>query len=130
MLIKTIKPDFLFSDERGTIVQLVHEGYKQVNTVFTRKGAVRGNMHYHAENNELFYIVSGSVRLSAKKDGLSEEHVFERGDMFLVEKGIRHSFEFLEDTQLIGLYDKGVESNGEKDIINDEEENILCPGRI
>ena len=39
MLIKRIKPDFVFDDDRGTIVQLVHDGYKQVNTVFTKKGA-------------------------------------------------------------------------------------------
>lgn len=119
MLIKRIKPDFVFDDDRGTIVQLVHDGYKQVNTVFTKKGAVRGNLHYHEVNNELFYIVSGAVRLTAQKGDVKEEYVFESGDMFLVEKEIRHSFEFLADTQLIGLYDVGVELDGKKDILTD-----------
>ena len=119
MLIERIEPDFVFDDDRGSIIQLVHEGYKQVNTVFSKKGAVRGNMHYHADNNELFYIVSGSVRLTAKKDDITEEYTFQSGEMFLVPKGVRHHFAFLADTQLIGLYDRGVEQDGEKDIFND-----------
>ena len=119
MLIERINPDFVFDDDRGSIIQLVHKGYKQVNTVFTKKGAVRGNMHYHAVNDELFYIISGSIRLTAKKDEITEEYSFHTGDMFLVRKGIRHHFEFLADTQLIGLYDIGVERNGKKDIFND-----------
>ena len=119
MLIEKIAPDFVFDDDRGSIIQLVHEGYKQVNAVFTKKGAVRGNMHYHTVNNELFYIVFGTVRLRAQKDDMKEEHILKTGDMFLVRKGVRHHFEFLSDTQLIGLYDVGVELNGKKDIFND-----------
>lgn len=119
MLVERITPDFVFDDNRGTIVQLVHEGYKQVNTVFSKKGAVRGNMHYHAVNNELFYIICGAVRLKAQKDGVKEEYTFESGDMFLVKKGVRHHFEFLADTQLIGMYDVGVELDGKKDIFTD-----------
>ena len=119
MLIEIIKPDFVFNDERGSIVQLVHEGYRQVNTVFTKKGAVRGNMHYHAENNELFYIISGEIRVIAEKGDDREICTFGAGDAFLVKKGVRHNFEFLADTQLIGLYDKGVELEGGKDILTD-----------
>ena len=120
MLIEILKPDFVFNDERGSIVQLVHEGYSQVNTVFTKKGAIRGNMHYHAENRELFYIIFGEIRLTVKSGETIEEYTFGAGDAFLVKSGVRHSFEFLEDTQLIGLYDKGVElEGGGKDILTD-----------
>ena len=119
MLIEKLNPDFVFDDNRGRIVQLVHDGYKQVNTVFSKKGAVRGNMHYHTVNNELFYIIHGSVLLKAQKDGQQEEYIFESGDMFLVKKGVRHNFSFLSDTQLIGLYDVGVEIDGKKDIFTD-----------
>ena len=119
MLIKKVAPDFTFDDERGSIVQLVHEGYRQVNTVFTKKGSLRGNMHYHSENKELFFVISGKVIVTAKLNDLTEEYTFSAGDMFLIEKGIRHHFVFLSDTQLIGLYDIGVESKDGKDILID-----------
>ena len=39
------------------------------------------------------------------------------GDFFEIEKGIKHTFEYIEDTELISLYDLGVElENDEKDI--------------
>ena len=41
---KTLKPDFTFTDERGTLVQLVHSGYTQVNVITTEKGVVRGKL--------------------------------------------------------------------------------------
>lgn len=119
MLIEILKPDFVFDDERGNITQLVHQGYKQINCVFSKKGAIRGNMHYHKENNEAFFVATGKIKLSVKSGEISEEYEFSTGDFFLVKKNIAHTFEYLEDTYLIGMYDNGIEKeNGEKDIIN------------
>ena len=40
--------------------------------------------------------------------------------MFLVEEYVRHTFEYLEDTYLVGLYTSGVEKpDGTKDIHSD-----------
>lgn len=33
-MIKVIKPDFEFQDERGFLLQLVHEGFRQFNIIF------------------------------------------------------------------------------------------------
>lgn len=120
MLVKVIEPDFLFEDERGIIAQLVHEGYQQINVVTSKAGSVRGNFHYHQSNNETFYIVEGTISLETKFENINETNVFAKGDMFCIEKNIRHKFVFLEDTILIGLYDKGVSlEDGRKDIIED-----------
>ena len=56
-MITVIKPDFVFEDERGSLVQLVHEGYKQINVVTSKAGVKRGR-HYHKLNREGFYVVS------------------------------------------------------------------------
>ena len=41
--------------------------------------------------------------------------------MFLIEPEVMHSFIYLEDTTLIGFYDKGVElPDGTKDIIPED----------
>ena len=41
-MIKILKPDFVFEDERGSLVQLVREGYKQINVVVSKAGYERG----------------------------------------------------------------------------------------
>ena len=113
-------PDFSFADERGTICQLLHGGFRQVNVVFTKRGAQRGRFHYHKINEELFYIISGRIRVTLRLGDQSEERVFGTGDMFQIHKEVRHDFVFLEDTLLVGCYDRGVElRKGEKDIYID-----------
>lgn len=115
-LIQILKPDFTFSDERGTLTQLVHHGYNQVNVIFSNKNVLRGN-HYHEHNTEVFYIISGCFDLTAKKDGLTETYHFKAGDMFLVPPFVLHSFFYTENTLLVSMYDKGVElADGTKDI--------------
>lgn len=124
-LIDVLKPDFVFNDDRGSLVQIVHGGCEQVNAVFTKKGALRGNSHYHRLNEEIFFIISGSVAVTAELGGEREEYVFSSGDMFRVNRNVRHSFVYLEDTYLVGLYSGRVElPDGSKDIYTDEEKKI------
>ena len=116
-MIKIIKPDFVFEDERGTLTQLIHEGYNQINVVTSKAGVERGN-HYHALNREGFYVVDGSFLLEAILNGKSESYQFKKGDMFIIEPNVMHRFVYLEDTVLVAFYDKGVElPDGTKDII-------------
>lgn len=116
-MIEILEPNFKFSDDRGELVQLVREGYSQVNFVRSKAGALRGD-HSHALNKECFYIIEGSLNLKLSQDGKIEEYSFSAGDMFAIKPGVVHSFHYLTDTLLIGMYDKGVELvDGAKDII-------------
>lgn len=115
-MIEILTPDFKFEDDRGCLVQLVHEGFNQVNVTKAIAGCKRGG-HYHKINREAFYIVSGSVELIGRKDGEEERYIFHAGDMFLVNPYVAHDFNFIEDTVFVSMYDKGVEiSATEKDI--------------
>lgn len=107
-LINIVKPDFRFDDERGSLIQLVHQGYNQVNAVTTKAGVFRGG-HYHKINKEVFFIISGRFKFTAERDDIKEEYEFKAGDMFEVLPYVYHSFDYLEDTVLVALYDKGVE---------------------
>ncbi len=119
-LVKILKPDFVFEDDRGMLAQLVNCGYKQINAVYTKKDAVRGNFHYHKSTKECFFVLSGRVRVKLSLEGENEEHTFATGDMFLIEENVRHSFDYLADTYLVVMYNECVEKeNGEKDIITD-----------
>lgn len=114
-MLKNIKTDFEFADERGTITQLIHEGYKQINVITSKKGIFRGG-HYHKENSEAFYIVSGSLKLRINE----QEYSFKAGDFFGIDPYDIHSFTFEEDTTLVSMYSNCVEkADGTKDIFTE-----------
>ena len=115
-MIEILTPNFNHIDERGTLTQLVREGYKQVNVVTSKAGAKRGG-HYHKINRETFYIIKGKIQVTVRLGDEEQIHYFGAGDMFLIPPLVMHYFTYLEDTTLIGLYDKGIElENGNKDI--------------
>lgn len=116
MLIEMMKADFEFSSESGSLVQLVHEGWKQVNVLKSFKGSSRGG-HYHKENEEAFYVVEGRLILTVSYENTYEKIGFAAGDMFKIFPFQLHTFEFMEDTILISMYSSGVEKkDGTKDI--------------
>lgn len=119
MLIEYLNPDFKHEDGRGKLVQLVHNGYSQVNVIHSTAGSFRGN-HYHSKNNEAFYVINGCFKLLLQKLGHSniEEYIINAGDFFVIHKEIVHSFEFISDTTLVSMYDLGViNQDGSKDIL-------------
>lgn len=119
MLTKILQIDFDFHDERGSITQLVHRGYNQFNVIFSNAGVKRGG-HYHRLNNEAFYVIKGKLRFEAKYKNLNEVFEFGPGDFFGIGPNIIHSFDYLEDTILVSLYDKGVElEDNQKDIVTE-----------
>lgn len=116
-MIEILQPDFVFEDDRGALFQLVHDGFRQINAVYSKAGSQRGN-HSHNINREAFFVVSGSFELRYAGTSGSGSRVFHQGEMFLIPPGVSHSFVFLEDTILIGMYDVGVElGDGTKDIV-------------
>lgn len=116
MLIQIIHPDFEFKDERGTLVQLVREGFQQFNIIYSKKGVLRRN-HYHKENKEAFYIISGQLELQVEWNGTKENYQFKTGDMFLIPPFVVHSFYYIENTYLASMYNIGVEKeDNRKDI--------------
>ena len=115
-MIEFLKTDFSFTDERGFLHQLCHEGYKQVNVSFSKAGVFRGG-HYHKENNEAFFIVDGEIEIELTKNGKKENVTVKKGDFFVLKPYAAHSFNFKQDTLMVALYDKGVEhADGSKDI--------------
>lgn len=107
-LIEILTPDFEFENENGLLVQLVHDGWKQVNTIFSKGNGIRGG-HYHKYNKEAFYIISGTFKLTVWNDEKKEEYVMKAGNMFLINEYVFHTFEYTEDTWLVSMYSNGVE---------------------
>ncbi len=116
MLFTILEPDFSHEDERGKLIQLVREGYRQVNVLYSEAGVIRGG-HYHKKNREAFYIIEGECEAKLSRDGINETVSFSIGSFFQFEPYTVHAFKFSKDTLMIGMYDLGVENeDGTKDI--------------
>lgn len=108
MLLEMIEPNFIFENEYGKLTQLVRSGWNQVNVITSAAGCKRGG-HYHKINKEGFYVISGKFKLLLEEDGVQEEYLLKAEDMFIIKPYQKHHFEYLEDTVLVSMYDKGVE---------------------
>lgn len=119
-MIERLKPEFSFEDERGALFQLFSSGWQQVNVSFTKKGVERG-CHYHKQNREIFFIVSGKCRLSIKdlNTGEEEEQTLMGGEMVMVHPNEIHTFNYDEDTVMVAAYDIGfLLPDGTKDVFD------------
>ena len=117
-LYERIEVDFKNVDNRGELVQLIHDGFKQVNYLFSKKGVVRGG-HYHKTRKEAFYLIKGKVEVTFVKNEKKEIVLFNEGDFFLISPYVLHSMYFLSDCQMMQLYDEPVVLNGVEDICRD-----------
>jgi mannose-6-phosphate isomerase-like protein (cupin superfamily) len=119
MIIQLLRPDFSHHDERGTLTQLVREGYAQINVIASVAGTERGG-HHHKKNAEAFFVIDGKFSLTVSKGDIEESYDFCAGDMFCIPPYVSHSFYFREYTLLVGMYSRGVENgDGTKDIYPD-----------
>lgn len=115
-MISFIDVDFASSDARGCLVQLCRDGWKQVNVSKSYAGTVRGN-HFHKRNREAFFIVEGGIEMTLERNGETQKVNAQKGDFFIIEPDVCHSFRYPEDTLTVALYDLGVENpDGSKDI--------------
>jgi dTDP-4-dehydrorhamnose 3,5-epimerase-like enzyme len=132
-LMYNLLPDFVSNDQRGKLVQIVREGYCQVNYIESVSGAIRG-YHYHKYNCEIFYITKGKIEVAVWKvdeEGIAYTETFEtrnykRNDFFKIDPYTAHVFTYHEDSALISMYNKGVElPDGRMDIFKVSEKEYL-----
>ena len=115
--------DFQFKDARGSLAQLVHEGFSQVNVLESGAGATRG-AHFHKRATEAFYVVNGSVEVTLMNKEKTECVTFRQGDFFEIVPFVLHNMYFPEDCLMVQLYSIPVENaDGTKDIFMEDEFN-------
>lgn len=120
MLYKKRMVDFQHIDNRGSLTQLIHEGFKQINVLDSKKGIERGS-HFHKRSIEAFYIINGSVEVTLWNGTEKQIVVFKKGDFFEIYPNVLHNMFFLEDCLMIQMYDNPVENNdGTKDIFTED----------
>lgn len=113
--------EFCHTDERGSLVQLIHDEFKQINVLESKTAATRGS-HYHKRAKEAFYVISGRVEVKLWDKESKEIVVFKQGDFFEIHPHILHYMFFLEHCLMVQMYDIPIEKkDGTKDIFMEEE---------
>lgn len=113
--------DFQHKDDRGSLTQLIHDGYRQINVLESVKRSVRGT-HFHKRSTEAFYLIFGSVEVEFKCKTKMKTVTFHQGDFFEINPYILHNMYFPEDCLMVQMYDIPVEnSDGTKDIFTEDE---------
>lgn len=114
-MIKFIKNYFEHRDERGLIKGLINFGcWEEINIIESDRGVIRGN-HYHKKTQEVFIILKGKIRVSLQRVennslvGKIDKYIVKKGDIFLVEKNVMHSFEVLQKSIWINILSKRID---------------------
>ncbi len=120
-LYETKQVDFQYDDQKGSLIQLIHDGFSQVNVLKSNRNTERGN-HFHRRAVEAFYVIDGSVNVTLWDKKIKEDVTFKKGDFFEIHPYIIHSMYFQEDCLMVQMYSIPVENeDGTKDIFREEE---------
>lgn len=110
-----------YTDNRGTIKDLiVTDDYSITHITFT-EDAVRGN-HYHEHTTQKDIILKGELICAVNED----KNVVTVGDYVQIEPNVRHAYKALKDSEILSIcwgVRKG--SEYEKDVIRLEGDDKL-----
>ena len=113
MSIKIFDPSFEYTDQRGTLREIVNgKVWESINHHYRKKGCKCGG-HYHKITEECFYIVSGLLEVELRKFDESETQtiIVPQGKGLLVPAYYYHNTYFPEDTHMITMLSKAFDKN-------------------
>jgi len=100
----------------------------EVNDVYVKTAKIKGEdipWHSHTNEDELFYIVEGSLLFEIKGE---ESFTMNEGDLFIVKKGVEHRVSSDEECKILLIENKTTAHTGEvKSEITKSIEQQLTP---
>jgi len=100
----------------------------EVNDVYVKVAKIKGEdipWHSHTNEDELFYIVEGSLLFEIKG---KESFTMNEGDLFIVKKGVEHRVSSDEECKILLIENKTTAHTGEvKSEITKSIEQQLTP---
>ena len=100
-----------FTDDRGTIRDLLVGDDYSVTFITFNPESVRGN-HYHKATSQMDLILKGELLYS--QDG--NERIVKEGELIYIPEGVKHAYKAVEYSEMVSIC-KGVRigTNYEKD---------------
>lgn len=115
-----MKPNF--TDERGTITDLIVTPDYSITHITFNDGAVRGN-HYHKHTKQIDHILKG--KLICNQDG--KELLVSSGQIVVHDENVRHAYKAVEYSEIsstcFGIR-KGADYENDVIRLNEEEKLI------
>ena len=110
-----MKPNF--TDDRGTITDLlVTPDYSITQVTFT-PGAVRGN-HYHEQTVQYDFVLKGTIKCVTSLNGEKKEVTLHQGDTLIHPANQAHAYTTTEASELLSIcYGIRKGDDYEKDVI-------------
>lgn len=107
-----------FSDERGTITDILSGEMRNIGIITQKKGAVRGN-HYHKAQAQYTYILKGKIEMTTKDlrepDSALQKAIIGEGDMITHPAMVAHAYKALEDSVFLAITTKRRDKGGYDD---------------
>ena len=82
MLITMLKPDFEFSNETGLLVQLVHEGWSQINVLVSKANSTRGGHFHKVKQRSILYSKRKNEIIIRDRNGKRRVYIERRRYVF------------------------------------------------
>jgi dTDP-4-dehydrorhamnose 3,5-epimerase len=114
-LIKIIKIEPAFVDERGSILDLLgNEQINHIGMLLSKKDSIRGK-HYHKKQKQYTLVLNGKIRIVtkdlSKKNSMIESFQLNKMEMALFPTFCYHSLEAIEDSECLIFTSKGREGD-------------------
>jgi len=103
----------------------------EVNDVYVKVAKIKGDeipWHHHADEDELFYIIDGSLLFEIEGE---EPFTMEVGDLYIVRHGVEHRVSSTEECSILLVENKSTAHLGEteSEITRSVEEQLKEYGR-
>ncbi len=98
----------------------------EVNDAYVKVAKIKGDeipWHNHAEEDELFYIIDGSLLFEVEGQ---TPFTMQTGDLYIVERGVNHRVSSTEECSILLVENKSTEHLGEteSEIVSSIEEQL------
>jgi len=119
VIIKKLTP--VYTDDRGSIFDLIENTVGHVGLITCKKGSRRGD-HYHKESMQYTYIIKGKMELITKsvvnENADTEKIIVDAGDMIVIPPRIIHTLHALEESVIVDATTLSRNADGyEKDTV-------------
>ena len=98
---------------------LFTEAYKpkiigEINDSYVKLVKVKGDFmwHHHDDEDELFFVLKGELRMKIRENGAEREIVIQPGEFIIIPRGVEHLPSADEETQVMLLEPKTTLNTG------------------
>jgi mannose-6-phosphate isomerase-like protein (cupin superfamily) len=86
----------------------------EVNDLYVKVAKLQGDFmwHHHDNEDELFFVVQGALRMKLREDGVEREIMINPGEFIIIPRGVEHLPSADQETQVVLLEPKSTLNTG------------------